>query len=219
MEYIEVIEKLHSLSNRGNIEKMKRFGINANNALGISIPDLRKIARRIGKDNTIAIKLFDSEIHEAKILATMISSPKLITSDQMNRWVNKFNSWDICDQCCGNLFVKTPLAYQKAIEWSKSNKEFVKRAGYVMMAELAIHDKVAQDSSFIHFFDIIKQGSTDERNFVKKSVNWALRQIGKRNIKLNKLAIKTAEEIKDMDSKSAKWIATDALRELKSKKF
>ena len=219
MEYIEVIEKLHSLSNKDNIEKMKRFGINANNALGISIPDLRKIARRIGKDNTIAIKLFDSEIHEAKILATMISSPKLITSDQMNRWVNKFNSWDICDQCCGNLFVKTPLAYQKAIEWSKSNKEFVKRAGYVMMAELAIHDKDAQDGSFIHFFDIIKQGSTDERNFVKKSVNWALRQIGKRNIKLNKLAIKTAEEIKDMDSKSAKWIATDALRELKSKKF
>lgn len=198
---------------------MRRFGINTKNAIGVSVVALRKIAKKIGKDHALAIELWNSKIHEAQILASIIDNPEEVTIKQMNEWSSSFDSWDVCDQCCGNLFVKTSFAYKKAMEWSTSNKEFVKRAGYVMMAELAIHDKKANDNKFIPFFQIIKNGSTDERNFVKKAVNWSLRQIGKRNKELSKLAINTAENIQKIDSKSARWIANDALRELKSKKF
>lgn len=198
---------------------MARFGINPRFALGIPVAALRKLAKDIGKDHDLALRLWDSKIHEAMILASMVDDPKHVTAKQMDRWVESFDSWDLCDQCCGNLFDKTQFAYKKAVEWSGSGKEFVRRAGYTMMAELAVHDKGAGDELFIAFLPIIKEGATDERNFVKKAVNWSLRQIGKRNERLNRLAISTADEIKSMDSKSAKWIAKDALRELKAKKF
>ncbi len=146
----------------------------------------------------------------------MIEETEKVTEKQMNRWVEDFDSWDICDQCCGNLFDKTPYAYEKAVEWSRDDREFVRRAGYVMMAALSVHDKEADDNEFVQFLSMIKRGATDERNFVKKAVNWALRQIGKRNKRLNKLAIEAAREIKAMDSVSARWIASDALRELTS---
>ena len=217
MLYREVIQKLRSLSNQRNREGMARFGINTNKAFGISIVNLRKIAKRIGKDHPLALKLWKSGYHEARILSAMIDDPELVTERQMNLMVKDFNSWDLCDQCCGNLFEKTPYAYKYAKVWSRSKHEFVKRAGYAMMATLAVHDKDSDDSHFRKFFPLIIRGSVDERNFVKKAVNWALRQLGKRNHTLNRYAVKIANEIYKIDSRSAKWVASDAIRELTSK--
>ncbi|MDD5145948.1 MAG: DNA alkylation repair protein [Candidatus Pacebacteria bacterium] len=216
MSYDEVFEKLKSLSNPKNVAGMARFGINPKNTFGIAIPELRSLAKKIGKDHRLAQKLWDSKIHEARILAGMIDDPNQVTGKQMDEWGKDFDSWDVCDQVCMNLFDKTPFAFQKAKDWTKSPKEFIKRSGFSMMACLAWHDKKTKDSEFIKFFPIIKRESKDERNFVKKSVNWALRQIGKKNKNLNKFAIKTAEEIQKINSKSAKWIANDAIKELQS---
>jgi 3-methyladenine DNA glycosylase AlkD len=152
------------------------------------------------------------------ILAFLIDNLDEVTKSQMQKWVNQFASWDICDGCCSNLFDKTPYAYEKAIEWSASKKEFVKRAGFTIMATLSVHNKKADDEFFMEFFPIIEREANDDRNFVKKAVNWALRSIGKRNSELFKEAIKVANRIEKQESKSAKWIAKDALREFKSKK-
>lgn len=217
MEYAVIIGRLNAMKNLRNVEGMARFGINPKNTLGISVPDIRTMAKQIGKDHFLAQKLWSSGIHEARILATIIDDPKLITEEQMESWVKEIDSWDICDQCCGNLFDKTKFAYQKAIEWSNNDKEFIKRAGFSLMAYLVVHDKKAPDKEFAKFLSAIKAAATDERNFVKKAVNWALRQIGKRSLELNREAIKTAKEIQKMDPKSAKWIASDALRELTGK--
>lgn len=212
----EILKKLKSLGNPKNVEGMARFGINPKNTYGVSIPNLRKTAKEIGKDHKLAQKLWDSEIHEARILAGFVDDPKLVTPKQMDAWIADFDSWDVCDQVCANLLDRMPVAYEKAIEWSKREREFEKRAGFALMAALAWHDKGAEDKKFIPFFPFIKQGATDKRNFVKKAVNWALRQIGKRNKNLNKAAVTTAKEIQKLDSKPAKWIASDALRELES---
>jgi len=216
MHYNEILRKLESLSDPKAVEGMARFGINPKNTYGVSIPNLRTMAKEIGRSHLLAQQLWLSGIHEARILACMIDSPEMVTEKQMASWVRDIDSWDVCDQCCSNLFDKTKFAHRKAVEWSKRDEEFVKRAGFVLMAALSVHDKKAKDEEFLKFLPIIKRESKDERNFVKKAVNWALRQIGKRNIKLNKEAIKTAEEIQKIDSKSAKWIASDALRELTS---
>ena len=216
MQYNDVLRKLKSLSDPTAVEGMARFGINPENTLGVSIPNLRKIAKGTGKDHALAQQLWTSGIHEARILASMIGNPKMVTEEQLESWVKDFDSWDVCDQCCMNLFEKTKFAYQKAVEWSSNDKEFIKRAGFVMMARLAVSDKKADDNQFEPFLPIIKREAADSRNFVKKAVNWALRQIGKRNLNLNKNAMKTAREIQEMDSKSAKWIASDAIRELTS---
>lgn len=212
----EIIQKLEEYAAPLAKEGMARFGIKTEYALGVSIPNLRKIAKENDKDNQLAIKLWKTKIHEARILATMIADSKLVTEKQMESWVKDFNSWDLCDQCCGNLFDKTKFAYRKAIKWSSDRREFIKRAGFVMMACLAVHDKNAGDKEFLRFLPIIKREANDNRNFVKKAVNWALRQIGKRNVNLHKMAIKTAKEIQKLDSRSAKWIASDAIRELES---
>lgn len=195
---------------------MARFGINPKNTYGVSIPVLRKMARQIGKNHILAQKFWDSGIHEARILAGMIDLPEMVTEKQMEYWVKDFDSWDVCDQVCSNLFDRTKFTYKKAIEWSKRKEEFVKRAGFVLMAALAVHDKEASDKEFLKFLPIIKKEATDERNFVKKAVNWALRQIGKRNSNLNRMAAQRAKEIQRLDSKAARWIASDALRELTS---
>jgi len=204
------------MRNEKNIAGMARFGISSENTLGVSMPDLRKIGKQTGKNHTLALEVWDSGIHEAKILASIIDDHKLVTAGQMDKWVNDFDSWDVCDQVCMNLFRYTPFAHKKAAEWAGKQKEFVKRAGYAMMACLASGDKKAADADFIKFFPLIKKAASDERNFVRKAVNWALRQIGKRNRELNKASIKLADEIIKMKEKSAKWIAGDALRELKS---
>jgi 3-methyladenine DNA glycosylase AlkD len=197
---------------------MARFGINPENAYGISIPALRKIARETGKDHELALELWDSGIHEARILASFIDDAKQVNEAQMERWAADFDSWDVCDQCCGGLFDKTDYAYQKAFEWSEREKTFVKRAAFSLMASLAVHDKKAQDEKFAAFLPVIARESGDDRNYVKKAVNWSLRQIGKRNRRLNGLAIETARQIAEIDSKAARWIAADALRELTSDK-
>ena len=213
----QIIKKLKSLKNPENVAGMARFGINPNNTYGVSIPTLRKMAKESGKDHSLAQELWASRIHEARILAGFVDDPKLVTAEQMENWVKDFDSWDICDQVCSNLFDRTPFAHKKAIEWSNREEEFVKRAGFVLMAALSVHDKKAQDDEFLIFLPIIKREAADEKNYVKKAVNWALRQIGKRNSTLNKKAIETAKEIQKLDSKSARWIASDAVRELTSK--
>lgn len=246
MTYEEIITQLKKNANPKNVEGMARFGISAKNTLGISIPFLRKLAKEIKSSyarapedgmlslHQLAQKLWNSKIHEARILAGMIDMPELVTGAQMDSWTADFDSWDVCDQVCMNLFAKlpkrspseaplerrrnkTPDPYQKAKEWTGYDKEFVKRAGFALVACLAWHDKNAPDEKFKPFFPLIKKYSTDERNFVKKAVNWALRQIGKMRPNLKKEAIKCAEEILRIDSKSARWIAKDALRELTKK--
>lgn len=212
----QIIKKLKSLNNPENVAGMARFGINPNNTYGVSIPTLRKMAKETGKDHSLAQELWASRIHEARILAGFVDDPKLVTAEQMENWVKDFDSWDICDQVCSNLFDRTSFAHKKAIEWSSREEEFIKRAGFVLMAALSVHDKRAVDDEFLIFLPIIKREATDERNYVKKAVNWALRQIGKRNSTLNKKAIETAKEIQKLDSKSARWIASDAVRELTS---
>src|SRR5713226_6858988 len=194
---------------------MARFGIQSSNSFGVCVPKLRTLAREVGRDHLLALKLWETGLHDARLLATMIDDPEQVTIDQMDRWVRDFDSWDIVDGSCGNLFDKTPFAVAKAKEWCKREEEFVKRAGFVLMAELAVHDKQAKDKLFLDFLPLIIEGASDKRNYVKKAVNWALRQIGKRNLKLNKAAVTTALKIKKIESGASKWIASDALRELK----
>lgn len=218
MQYSEIIHKIKSMANPENVAGMARFGINVTSAYGISVYELRKMAKEIGKDHELALELWESGIHEARLLACLIDRPDMVTGEQMDNWVKDFDSWDTCDVCCGHLFDRSAVAYQKAREWSKRREEFVKRAGFALMAALSVHDKKASDETMSGFLPIIKREATDERNFVKKAVNWALRQIGKRNLNLNEMAVKTAGEIKQIDSKSARWIASDSIRELTSEK-
>jgi 3-methyladenine DNA glycosylase AlkD len=214
----DILQQLKSLSNPEAVAGMARFGINSNNTYGVSIPALRKMARETGKDHALALQLWSSGIHEARILAGMIDVPDMVSKEQMESWAADFDSWDVCDQICSNLFDKTEFAYQKAVEWSSRKEEFVKRAGFALIAALAVHDKKTNDKEFLKFLPIIKREAADDRNFVKKAVNWALRQIGKRNLSLNKATIETAKEIQGIDSKAARWIASDALRELTDEK-
>lgn len=200
------------------LEGMKSFGIDTEYALGISIPHLRKLAANVGTHHMMALDLWRTKIHEARILAAYLDDPLRVTERQMEEWASDFNSWDLCDQVCGNLFDRTEFAHKKAIEWSYRKEEFVKRAGYSMMACLAVHDKRANTAAFEKFFPHIVRGATDERNFVKKAVNWALRQIGKRSYTLNKRAIEVAHQIEKIDSQSAKWIASNALWELEGER-
>jgi 3-methyladenine DNA glycosylase AlkD len=211
-----VLRKLRSLASPGNVEGMKRFGISPENALGIPMPELRKMGRQIGRDHALALRLWSSGIHEARILACLVDDPEQVTEEQMESWARGFDSWDVCDQCCMNLFDRTGFAYRKAAEWSARKEEFVKRAGFALMASLSVHDRKAGDRKFEKFLPIIKREAHDERNFVRKAVNWALRQIGKRNPNLNRKAIKLSEGMLETDSRSARWIARDALRELRS---
>ncbi len=216
MQYNDILQKLKALSDPEAVAGMARFGINPENTYGVSIPNLRQIAKETGKDHALAQQLWASGIHEARILASMVDDPEMVTEEQMESWVQDFDSWDVCDQCCMNLFEKTGFAYQKANEWSSNDREFTKRTAFVLIARLAVSDKKADDDLFESFFPLIKREAGDNRNFVKKAVNWALRQIGKRNLNLNRKAIQVAEDIQRTDSKSARWIAADALRELTS---
>lgn len=217
MQVSDILGKLKALSDPEAVKGMARYGITPESAYGVKIPDLRKIARDSGKNHDLARQLWKLNIRETRILASMIDDPELVTEEQMESWVKALDYWEICDQCIVNLFEKTKYAYQKAVEWSTREEEFVKRAGFVLMARLAVSDKKAEDKKFETFLPIIKGEAGDDRNSVKKAVNWALRQIGKRNSSLNKKATETAGEIRQMDSSSAKWIASDALRELTGK--
>jgi 3-methyladenine DNA glycosylase AlkD len=214
----EIISELKKYSNHKDREGMARFGINSKFALGVRVPVLRSLAKKIGNNHQLAQDLWKTKIHEARILASMIDEPEKVTEKQMDKWIKNFNSWDLCDQCCMNLFDKLPLAWKKAGDWAKRKKEFEKRAGFSLMACLAWYDKQAKDKDFLKFFPLIKKHSTDNRNFVKKAVNWALRQIGKRNKNLRIKVIKLAKEIQKIDSPTSRWIAKDAIRELEQRK-
>jgi 3-methyladenine DNA glycosylase AlkD len=218
MNYDEIMSKLQSLANPENVKGMARYGINQHNNLGISIYLLRPLAKEIGINHALSLKLWDSTIHDARLLACFIDDPQQITSEQMDAWAEDFDSWDICDQACTSLFDLSPLAYKKVFQWADKEKEFVKRAAFSLIAGLAVHDKTVKEQDFERFLSLCIRHSNDERNYVKKAVSWALRNIGKRNLSLNKKALKTAEEIKNRNSKSARWIAADAIRELTSQK-
>lgn len=213
-----VLEQLKVKAKSDQLEGMSRFGIVGDQRMGVSVPDMRKIAKGIGKDHRLALGLWDTGIPEAMIVAGMVAEPDQLTEAQMEAWVVDINSWDICDQVCMNLFERTPLAEKKIFDWSKREQEFVKRTAYALIACLAWHDKSAGDEQFIKYFPVILYGSIDERNYVKKAVSWALRNIGKRNLALNQAALELAREIGEIDSRSARWIASDATRELESEK-
>jgi len=212
----KVLKKLQAKARPDQLEGMVRYGMAAERRLGVSVPEMRKIAKEYGKDHKLALELWKTGISEARIVAAMIDEPEKVTEKQMEEWVKDINSWDICDQVCMNLFEKTPLAWKKILDWSEREEEFVKRAAFALVACLAWHSKEAEDEKFIELFPVIKRGATDERNFVKKAVNWALRNIGKKNQKLNRAALNAAKEIQRIDSKAARWIAFNAIKELES---
>lgn len=210
----EIVAELQSHGSAANVEGMTRFGIAATNTLGVNVPTLRAIAKRAGRDHGLAEALWNTGIQEARTLAAMVDEPATVTKRQMDRWVRDFDSWDVVDGVCG-LFVQTPFAYGKAMQWSSHKQEFVKRAAFAMIAYLAYRDKTAPDEDILQFLPIIRREAGDDRNFVRKAVNWALRNIGKRNARCNAEAIATAEAIRADGMRSGRWIAADALRELR----
>jgi 3-methyladenine DNA glycosylase AlkD len=212
----EAVAELRRCGTKRNVEGMARFGIRAKIVYGVSKPQMDEIARKIGKNHALGLKLWQTGIHDARILGMLISEPQRVTSVQMEKWVRDFNNWDVCDGTCCHLFVGAPLAWKKAFAWSRRKKEFEKRAGFALAAFLAVHDKSADDTIFRSFLKVIERESWDDRNFVRKAVNWALRNIGKRNRQLNRKAIAAAERILVAGTRAGRWIAADALRELRS---
>jgi len=218
----EIVGRLRAEANPANVAGMMRYGISGDGALGVPMPFLRGIAgemraaRRTDPDgaHALAAALWDTGVHEARILAGLVDVPALVTSEQADRWVGQIDSWDICDQLCGNLLGYTSFAYPKVDQWAAAEPEFVKRAGFVLICALTVHDKKTGDEPFLHFLTLIEREASDERNFVKKAVNWALRQIGKRNRNLHSAAVAVARRLRDSESKAARWVASDALREL-----
>jgi len=214
-DYENIILRLKSQANPDNAAGMARYGINIENTLGVSMPTVRSMAKEIGKNHELAQQLWDSRIHEARILASLIDEPEKVTEEQLERWVSDFDSWDLVDQVSA-LIAETPYVIRKIHQWAARDEEFVKRAAFSLIAEISFYHKKMDDAEFEQLFPVIVCAATDERNFVKKAVNWALRNIGKRNRSLNGKAIEIATEIQKMDSKSARWIAADAIRELTS---
>ena len=212
----DIVKRLEEKTRPDQLEGMARFGISTDNRLGVSIPELRKLAKELRKNHDLSLDLWNTKISDAMILASMIDDPEKLTEQQMEDWVRSFDSWDVCDQVCMNLFDKHALAWKKIVEWSKRDEEFVKRAAFSLIACLSVHDKEAEDQKFLAFLPIIKRESVDNRNYVKKAVNWALRNIGKRNSNLNKATIECSIELKQMDFKASRWIGSNALRELES---
>ena len=212
----DVMDKLRSKAQPEQLKGMAKYGMTVEQRLGVSVPDMRKLAKEIGRDHKLALDLWRTGIAEARIVAGMVGDPAKLTEEQMEDWVKGINSWDVCDQVCMNLFEKNRLAWKKIVDWSERKEEFVKRTAFSLIACLAWHDKKASDERFIELLPVIIREATDERNFVKKAVNWALRNIGKRNLNLNRAAINAAKEIQRLDSKAARWIAADAIRELGS---
>jgi 3-methyladenine DNA glycosylase AlkD len=213
---VAVLRELERLANPRVREKMAHFGVNVPKAYGISAPVLHDLARRIGKNHQLAEQLWSSGIHEARILATLVGESGEVTPRQMERWARDFDSWDVVDASCCYLYAAAAPAWQKAKSWSRRSEEFVKRAAFSLVAYLSYKDKQASDARFERFLRVIEREARDERNFVRKAVNWALRNIGKRNLRLNRAAIRAAERILRQNSRSARWIAADALRELRS---
>jgi 3-methyladenine DNA glycosylase AlkD len=226
-----ILAKLRAMGSDADRAGMARYGINVDHAFGVSVSELRKVAKRLGTDHDLALALWATGNHEARLLACFIDDPAAVTAKQMDQWASQFDSWDICDQATTSLFDLTKHAWAKAMQWAKRDEEWVKRGGFALMAGLAVHDKAADDRAFMQLLPLIERGAFDDRGFVKKAVNWALRNIGKRNSALNAAAIVCAEKIRavandaagrkrggDPRVRAARWVATDALRELTSAK-
>lgn len=212
----EVIAHLESISDRSRLEGMSRYGIEVEHAIGVSMPKMRAYAKTIGRDHHLAMDLWDSGVHEARIMASLLADPELLTEEEMERWVRDLDSWDLCDQCCSNLFRRSPHAFRKALEWSGREEEFQKRAGFATMAALAVHGKGMSERDLQLLLEAVVRESHDDRNFVRKAVNWALRQVGKRDLVSNAMAIAAAERILAKGDRTSRWVASDALRELRS---
>ena len=214
----EILAALRAQANPKNVAGMARYGISTTGTLGVPVVEIRRLAREAGRSHSLAEELWASGVHEARILATIVDEPARVTRRQMDRWARDFDSWDVCDQACQNVFRYTPFAWTAARDWAGARREFVRRAGFSLMAGLAVKDKVAPDEDFEALLPLIAGAATDQRNLVKKAVNWALRAIGKRNLHLRHAAIAAAEDIRTIDSPAARWIAGDALRELRARK-
>jgi len=214
----EVLAALRTAADPKNVAGMARYGISTQGTLGVPVVLIRRLAKQAGRSHELAAELWDSGIHEARILATIVDRPEWVTRRQMNQWARDFDSWDVCDQACLNLFRYTPFAWAMSARWAGARREFVRRAGFALMAGLAVKDKDASDTDFEALLPLIAVAATDPRNMVKKAVNWALRSIGKRNPHLRRAAMAAAEDIRAIDSPAARWIASDALRELRAVK-
>jgi 3-methyladenine DNA glycosylase AlkD len=212
----EVLRELRSLADPRARAVMAHFGVIVEDLYGVPTPVLRKIAKRIGTNHALALEIWKSGNHEARHLAAMIADPAQVTPALMDRGARDFDSWDIVDGACWHPFGESKFAWRKAVEWTRRKPEYMKRAGFALMAFLAIHDKEASAARFARLLPHIRKEARDDRNFVKKAVNWALRNIGKRNLRLNRLAIRTARQIRAQESPAARWVAADALRELTS---
>lgn len=215
MEFDQIIQEFERLSDVDFAENMKKFGIRYVRSYGLRLPQIRKVARQCGKNHELALKLWNHGYHETYLLATLIEESEKVDSRQLDDWVSTFYSWDLVDQACINLLRFIPEARENIFVWCKSDEEFVKRTAFSLIAVLAVHEK---ESDFEMYFDILKKGSKDNRNFVKKSVNWAIRQIGKIDLENNRKALDLAYEILEMDYKASKWVARGAIRELESEK-
>ena len=211
-----VLRQLIAAADQRVRAKMAYFGVDVPKAHGISAPVLHQFAKHIGKDHRLAQQLWKTSIHEAKILATLIGEAEKVTAAEMDQWARDFDAWDVVDAACCYLYAHAKPAWNKATAWSRRREEFVKRASFSLIAYLSYKDEAAPDARFVRFLRVIEREAHDERNFVKKAVNWALRNIGKRNKRLNREAIRAAERIRLQDSRAARWIAADALRELKT---
>jgi len=220
MSITDILAELETLGSPADVAVMARFAIPTDNAFGIRAPALKKFAKEVKKQtadrHALALELWKTGIYEARAVAFLIDDPKQVTEKQMDTWAEDFDNWATVDGACGYLFCRTPFAYEKAIEWAGKKPEFIKRAGFSLIAYLAVHDKKAPDEKLADFLPLTEKHADDDRNFVKKAVNWSLRQIGKRSFDLNALAIEAANRIKLQGSRSARWIAADALRELTS---
>jgi len=215
MKVERVLAHLGSISDRTRLEGMSRFGIRTDRALGVSMPEMRAFAKTIGRDHRLAMDLWRTGVHEARIMASLVADPKLLTEAEMEEMVGDLDSWDICDQCCSNLFSRSPLALRKALEWAGREEEYQKRAGFATMAALAVHDKKLREEDLRTLLEAVVEESHDDRNYVRKAVNWALRQIGKRDLRSNGMAIEAAERALAKGDRASRWVATDALRELR----
>ena len=218
MSVENIVDRLRALGSAEARDGMAGYGIDTGRAFGVPVSTLRPMAREIGHDHELAERLWESGLHEARLLATMIGDPRRMSEAALDAWAGDFESWDICDGACVNLFRKTPFAHARAVAWAGRDEPFVKRAGFALMATLAVHDKRAEDAVFLAYLPIVATAASDDRNFVKKAVNWALRQIGKRNRALNAAAVACAEGLAESKSTAARWVARDALRELQNEK-
>jgi 3-methyladenine DNA glycosylase AlkD len=210
----EVLKAMRKEAHPDIVKSQEHFGISTTTSIGLSVPQMRTLAKKIGKNHKLALDLWKTNIHEARHMALFIAEKEKLTDELMEKWLKDFTSWDLVDNACSTLFRYSPNAYKKAIEWTSRKKEFEKRTGFSLMCYLAVHDKTAEDAKFEKFFPYIYNNSNDERNFVKKAINWSIRQIGKRNNGLCKKAIALAKDIQKKEDASSKWIAADALREL-----